>query len=222
MKTNQLMSVAFPQGTLEIFHKTAMGNLTDLFSLGNKQRGKDDNAPVNMTLFLKSKSTEEFISALSEELGIDKNDVIKRKGRGRNSKTYAQLHFLIYCAEKLSPRFHVRVIDTFISHNILQIRDDGGNAFKALNVAIDAYLPEREGKESNRGIYIQCAKLLRDKVFFDKDIDYPKDGLVWNSDYATYDKLQLRDKYEEKLITLLEMGVVRNYEHLKEFIEKLK
>ena len=45
---------------------------------------------------------------------------------------------------------------------------------------------------------------------------------MWNSDYATYDKLQLRDKYEEKLITLLEMGVVKNYEHLKEFIEKLR
>lgn len=222
MKTDQLMQVAFPQGTLEIFHKTAMGNLTDLFSLGNKQRGKDDKPPLNTTLFLKSKSTQEFIEALSEELNIDKNNIIKRKGRGRNSKTYAQLHFLIYCAEKLSPRFHVRVIDIFISNKILQIRDDGGNAFKALNVAIDAYLPERDENNSNRGIYIQCAKLLRDKVFYDKNIDYPKDGLVWNSNYATYEKLQLRDKYEEKLITLLEMGVVQNYEHLKEFIGKLK
>jgi hypothetical protein len=215
------MQVSFPQGTLEIFHKTAMGNLTDLFRLGNQQRGKDDKAPLNTTLFLKSKSTQEFIQALSEELNIDKDTIIKRKGKGRNSKTYAQLHFLIYCAEKLSPRFHVRAIETFISHNILQIRDDGGNAFKALNIAIDAYLPERDDKSSNRGIYIQCAKLLRDKVFFDKDIDYPKDGLVWNSNYATYEKLELRDKYEEKLITLLEMNVVQNYEHLKEFIGKL-
>ena len=51
MKTNQLMNVAFPQGTLEIFHKTAMGNLTDLFSLGNKQRGKDDKAPIKRYLY---------------------------------------------------------------------------------------------------------------------------------------------------------------------------
>jgi len=33
--------------------------------------------------------------------------------------------------------------------------------------------------------YYKCAKLLRDKVFYDKQIDYPKDGLVWDSDYAT-------------------------------------
>ncbi len=55
MKTDQLMQVSFPQGTLEIFHKTAMGNLTDLFRLGNQQRDKDDKAPLNTTLFLKFK-----------------------------------------------------------------------------------------------------------------------------------------------------------------------
>lgn len=41
-----------------------------------------------------------------------------------------------------------------------------------------------------RTIYIQCAKLLR-------------------------------DKYEEKLITLLEMGDINNYEYSKEFIDKM-
>ncbi len=90
-----------------------------------------------------------------------------------------------------------------------------------MNIAIDEYLPEREGKNSNKGIYIQCATLLRDKIFYEENINYPKGGLIWNSEYATYEKMELRDEYENKLITLLQMGVVKNYEHLKELIGKL-
>jgi hypothetical protein len=33
--------------------------------------------------------------------------------------------------------------------------------------------------------------------------------------------MELRDEYENKLITLLQMDVVKNYEHLKELIGKL-
>ena len=221
MKTNQLLKVSLPQGTLEIFHKTAMGNLTDLFTAGNIQRGKEGLRPMRMSQFLTYDTTKNFISIAAKKLNVPENQILKKEGRGRGAKTYAQLHFLIYSAEKLSTDFHFDVIDTFINHNILKIRDDGGNAFKALNIAIDEYLPGREKKSSNKGIYIQCAKLLRDKIFYEENIDFPKGGLIWNSEYATYEKMELRDEYENKLITLLQMDVVRDYDHLKELIAKL-
>ncbi|MCK4493828.1 MAG: KilA-N domain-containing protein [Methylococcales bacterium] len=221
MKTNQLLKVSLPQGTLEIFHKTAMGNLTNLFTAGNIQRGKEGLRPMRMSQFLSYDATKHFISIAAKKLNVPEENILKKEGRGRSAKTYAQLHFLIYCAEKLSTDFHFDVIDIFINNNILKIRDDGGNAFKALNIAIDEYLPERENKNSNNGIYIQCATLLRDKVFYEENINYPKGGLIWNSKYATYEKMELRDEYENKLITLLQMDVVKNYEHLKELIGKL-
>ncbi len=34
MKTNQLMNIAFPNGTLNIYHKSQMGNLKDVFKFG--------------------------------------------------------------------------------------------------------------------------------------------------------------------------------------------
>jgi hypothetical protein len=221
MKTNQLLKVSLPQGILEIFHKTAMGNLTNLFTAGNIQRGKEDLRPIRMSQFLKYDATQNFIKIAAKKLQISESEILKQEGRGRNAKTYAQLHFLVYCAEKLSINFHFDVIDIFINNNILKIRDDGGNAFKNLNLAIDNYLPGRQDKNSNKGIYIQCATLLRDKVFYEGNIDYPKDGLIWNSEYATYDKMELRDEYENKLITLLQMDVVKDYEHLKQLIGKL-
>ena len=61
------------------------------------------------------------------------------------------------------------------------------------------------------GIYINTAKLLKAKILGD-------DG-KWNS--ATPIQLTKRAKFEEKLITLLEMDVVRDWNHLKELIHKL-
>ena len=52
---------------------------------------------------------------------------------------------------------------TFVEGKILQWREDGGDEFINLNIAIDAYLPEREGKD-NTGIFIQVAKQLKAKI----------------------------------------------------------
>jgi len=107
--------------------------ITDLFSLGNAQRILDGKKIMNQTLFLQSKATQGFIQIIAKELNININKIVFAKGRGKSSKTYAQLHFLIYAAEKLSPMFHFHVIDVFLSKHLLQLRDDGGNVFKTLN-----------------------------------------------------------------------------------------
>jgi len=154
-------------------------------------------------------------------LKIPKDKVVKVTGRGRNARTYAQLHFLIYCAEQISPEFHFDVIDVFIDNHILQNRDDGGEHFKELNRVIDLYLPERENKSSNVSVYIQCAKLLKSKIFTIQEIAKCDDCNIWNSKFATSSRLKIRDEYENKLISFLEMGLIRDYEHLKELIGKL-
>ncbi len=123
MKTNQLMNVALLNGTLDIYHKTAVGSLTDLFSLGNVQRVLDGKKVINQTLFLQSKATQGFIRIIAKELNINPDEIVFSKGRGKASKTYAQLHFLIYAAEKLSPTFHFHVIDIFLNKHLLQLRD---------------------------------------------------------------------------------------------------
>jgi len=219
MKTNQLMTVALPNGTLDIYHKTAVGSLTDLFSLGNAQRILDGKKAMNQTLFLQSKATQGFIQIIAKELNINTNEIVFAKGRGKASRTYAQLHFLIYAAEKLSPMFHFHVIDVFLSKHLLQLRDDGGNVFKTLNLAIDQWLPDRKGK-NNLGCYIQVAAILRAKIF--PEIKEFETGVnIWNTDLATYDKKYLREDYEDKLVAFLKVGLIKDWEHLKEIIGNL-
>ena len=210
MKTNQMMTICFPEGTLGIGHKTKMGSLTDLFSIGNKMRVAEGKTPANMTHFIQSKATQEFIAECMTAQNISYNDIVRTEGRGKSARTEACLHFMIYAAQYLSVKFHYQVIDTFINNKILQWRDDSGDQFAALNVAIDAYLPDREGK-NNKGIFIQVAMRLKAKL--------KPEGDNWNTASAL--QLEERAKIEKSLVQLLQLGVVRDYEHLKELIDKI-
>jgi len=222
MKTDQLMTVSLMNGELHIYHNSAMGDLSELFKLGNTQRMIEGKTNLNQSQFLKQERTLEFIDVVCQEMGLKKDDVVKKKGKGKNSRFYAQLHFLVYCAEALSPIFHYRVIDLFISEKILMARDVGGDDFKALNALIDTKIPERIGK-NNMGLYIYTAKILKEKIFPTIDLsEYTRKDNIWNSKHATPEVLNKRDEYERKMMTLLEMNVVQSWEQFKGFLEQLK
>ena len=221
MKTDQLMSISLMSGELHIYHNSAMGDLSELFKIGNTQRMIEGKTPINQSQFLKQKRTLEFIEIICKERGLKRDEVIKRKGKGKNSRYYAQLHFLIFCAEALNPTFHYKVIDLFVSEQILSIRDDGGDDFKDLNALIDTKIPDRIGKH-NMGLYIYTAKVLREKIFPNVDLSlYTGKNNIWNSKHATPKALKLRDEYEKKMMTLLEMNVVESWEQFKDFLDKL-
>jgi len=222
MKTDQLMTISLMGGEIQIYNNTAMGNLSELFRLGNTQRMLEGKTPINQSQFLKQERTLEFIRVISNETGLSRDEIVKKKGRGKNSKFYAQLHLLIFCAEALSPLFHYKVIDLFVSNKILTIRDMGGDDFKDLNALIDKKIPDRVNK-NNRGLYIYTAQVLKSKIFPDVDLsEYTGKNNIWNSNYATSEALRKRDDYEKKMMTLLEMNVVESWEHFKSFLDRLE
>jgi hypothetical protein len=221
MKTDQLMSVSFVNGTIDIFHKTQMGNLKQVFILGNKYRLDQGTEVMRLDNFLKRPNTKKYINDMMTKYGYEKNEIIKVVGRGRGIKTYANLQFIIYCATELNNFFRMDVIDTFINEKILIKREDGGNDFKELNSYLDK-LPDRKDK-NNQGIFIQTAIKLREKIFTAKEIMESKDkGLnIWNTQYANSLRLAKRDDFEKKLIFLIQMDFIDSYEKLKEIISKL-
>ena len=206
MKTNQLMTVAFSCGEVEIFHKTAMGSLTQLWRTGNMMRSSEGSREANITKFLDSGKTQNFIAAI-EKQGIK---AIEKTGRGKTARTWACLELMIYAAEYLSTDFHLEVIQTFIKGKLLDFRDESGDNFKALNVAIDKHLPDIENR-SIKGIRIQIAKLIKHKV--------NPEVISWN--LATADDLRYRSEIEDKVTTMLNLDLVNDYDHLKEVIGKI-
>ena len=142
-------------------------------------------------------------------VGTIQSEFLKTK-RGKGGGTWAHLMILLRAAAYLDKDFEVEVYDTFINNKIIQWRDDSGDQFIALNVAIDAYLPDRQGKD-NKGVFIQVAKRLKAKLL--------TDGVEWNN--ASFAQLEDRTKMERSLVQFLQLGMVRDYEHLKEVIDKL-
>ena len=207
MKTNQLMSVAFSEGVVNVFHNTAMGDLTQLWKVGTIMRVNNGMAVPQLNNFLQSQSTKDFIDVCERKTG---KPCIEVTGRGKNGRTWASIHMMIYAAEYLSTEFHFEVIDAFINNKILEWRDVSGDEFKALNIAIDNYLPNREEK-SNKGIYINVARMLLKKV--------NPDLSSWND--ASADELRDRATIENKLVTTLQLGLIKDWEHMKEIIEKI-
>ncbi|MCP4320906.1 MAG: KilA-N domain-containing protein [Alteromonadales bacterium] len=207
MKTNQLMTVAFSGGEVEVFHKTAMGNLTQLWSCGNRLRMEGGKSAANLSKFLTSSKTKEFMSVVENSIS---EPPVHVSGKGNTRKTWANIHMMIYAAEYLSPEFHFEVIDTFVSGKILSYRDESGDNFKAMNIALDNHLPGREGKD-NKGLRIQVAKQIKAKV--------SPEVVSWN--FATADDLRYRAEIEDKITSLLSLGVVTGYDHLKTLISKL-
>lgn len=233
MKTNQLMQVTIGQYTQPIEHKTMMGHLNALWGYGNGLRALKGLTPLNQNDWLSSQQTRELLLALNRKFNtenqvldnpifetdsrgrtkisdITKNNPFIRTKRGTGGGTWVHLYLLLDAAAWLDADFKLELYDTFINNKILQWREDGGDEFINLNIAIDAYLPEREGKE-NTGIFIQVAKQLKAKILSPED--------TWNT--ASFPQLEKRAKLEKDLCNYLRLGMIRNYEHLKEVIEKI-
>ena len=210
MNTNQIMTVAFQHGTMSIEHKTAMGNLADVFSIGNRYRILSGKSPANITLFCSNSSTQEFLDSVAKRLNVDKSTLLYTVGRGKNSRVVANIFLIIYAAEYLSPDFHVEVIDTFINSKLLSWRDDSGDHFKGLNEEIKSAAENMFGKPAHQGHFITMAKIINARI---------GDSIDWNT--ATAEQLKERDRIEVGLCTIIKLGLARDWEHLKQIAAEI-
>ena len=129
---------------------------------------------------------------------------------------------MLDAATFLDPDFKVEVYSTFIEGKLLQHRDESGDRYKPFNMAIDQ-LPDRVGKD-NKWLYINAANLLAERIGLPAVGEMPVDDKGkplnrWNA--ATAHQLSERSDAEKMLTNYVQMGFVRNWEHLKELIGKV-
>jgi hypothetical protein len=139
-----------------------------------------------------------------------------RGGKVENRGHYMHLNLLLKLATILDKDLEAQIYMIFIEGKILENRDNGGEAFKRLNKAIDT-LPDRQPHlkpKGNKGVYINVAKMIREKLDIIDTSGYNKD----EHDNIIQKK---RDEYISTLVKLIEMGFVTSYPQLKETIKKL-
>lgn len=208
---NTLLTVHFSKGTIAVWHQTLMGNLADVFQVGNSFRASEGKPAVMMAAWIQRQDVVEYVNFLSTQLGTP---ALERR-KGKNGGTYAHLKIMIDAAASLSPQFKDEIYNAFITMNLAGIRDESGEAFKDLNEAFRIVADTILGKPAHKGHYIQIAKQIRHCV-------ERKSGLAlvdWNC--ASPHQLQTRARIEDNLAVMLRLGVVRDWEHLKELIDKV-
>jgi hypothetical protein len=186
--------------------------LNDLITAGNAWRVVNGLSARKLADITTTDSFKNFVASVSKIKSLPVESLFFATGRGRNSRTMGHLIVAIYVAEQMSPEFHVNVIDTFVSGKLLEFRELGGTEFKNLNAAIDLYLPDRASKD-NTGVYINVAKLIRLKLLGAECAE------GWNA--ASIAQIHSRYDVESKLVSMLKLGVVNDYKHLCELIQKI-
>jgi len=263
LKTNQMMTIEISKfGTIEIGHKTEMGNVSQVIDMGNKVRKENGLTPLTINHILNKSEFWEFVIArntllykdsnslklrelenshkngflpyqISEQLSIKSNfsilenykdlmgqiqysELMKKfpylikSRRGRYGGTWAELYILLKIASMLDKDLEVAIYDVFIKSQILQHRDNGGDSFKKLNIAIDKYIPSESG--NSRSQFMHIAKMLRVKLGITETKGY-------NEKEHHSEVQQKRDEIEKHLIFALQTKLVTSYEKLKNIIE---
>lgn len=208
MKTNQMMTVTFGDGVVQVSHLDMMGDLNQFFALGNTYRQRAGKSILRLHSWLASDSVKEYISIVSQDIGRDA--LITKTGKGGYIR--AHLRILIDASMYLDPYFKDDVIKTFVDGKLLQTRDLSGDNFIELNAQVALSAQDVLGKPSHTGHYIQLAKIIKSRSL-------PDQNLGWNC--ANSEQLHERTRIEMLLSEFLKNNLVRDWEHLKELAAKV-
>jgi hypothetical protein len=211
--SNYKMQIDFFGNNVRAETDGSMVCLNDLINAGNAWRLSHGRPAYQMATFLNSQLLAEYLVAATEVWGVPATNFVVKTGKNKNTKTMVHVSVAVLAAEQISPWFHVSVHKTFIEGKLLEFRELGGTEFKDLNAAIDLYLTDRQGK-NNQGVFIQIATRIRAKLMGEG-----AEKGCW--DNATVAQIHSRYALEKALVQMLSVGVVNDYEHLKDVIGKL-
>ena len=212
---HQEMSVLLGSDTIQ-YMTTEMVEMKSFVARGNAIRLSKGKDIYNAAKYLAGDDMNEFVEALIRKYGGTRETYIRVEGKGPKSRTIADIRVAVKLAMKMDSDFELEVIDSFIG--LSEWRLKGGDEFRLLNQAIDRYLPGREDKASNKGCYINIAKIIRRRC---DALPVRATDQTWNQESADKHAQSMRYEMQTKLVSLLELGLVRDWDHLKELAERV-
>lgn len=181
MKTTVIMKRELFNSVVEQNSTTEMFNATSLVKAGNAWRSENGMSDFNLSQWIKSKSTVEFIEALKQQ-----HEKVLTVGRGRNSATWVHPLLFIDLALAISPKLKIEVYQ-WILDELIKYRNDSGDSYKKMTGAL--YL--NMGQKSDFPHYITRVANAIKKTCGVND---------WQT--ATEAQLKQRDKIHEAIALL--------------------
>lgn len=222
MKTNQLMMRRM--GDFKVTQRTKDGYFDggDLLRQWNSVKGNEQR---KMDEFLLAKRTRDFIDALIEEsnekgLGenspkID-NQVVKRsrvkeKGKAGRPKEEVWMNPILFAkfAMWINPRFEVKAI-RFVYDEMIKFRNLAGGSYPSMCKAVSSILPEEMFKDKIKDL----ARSLNIIVY-----GYHETGI--RDKIGDEAKVREMHELEHQITQWINLGLIRNYEQLREALHRL-
>lgn len=192
-----------------------MVDMTSFIAQGNLIRLSKGQDAYHASQYLNSSDMQNFISALVDIHGGVASDYLRVEGKGSKARTIADVRIAVKLAMKMDSDSRYKVVDSFIVSNDRMLK--GVTEFKFLNDAIDRHLHGRGSKASDTGLYVDVVEIIRNRCALTTRATDP----TWNQKSADKHEQSMRYEVEYKLVNLLELGLVRDWEHLKELAERV-
>jgi len=186
MKTEVILKRPFMGGEISQKSKSELFSATDLIRIGNIKRRELGIQSFNLSQFLNSKSTKEFIEELQKS-----NEFVLVSGRGRNSQTWVHPLLFIDIALALNPKFKIQVYE-WLYDELLKYRNDSGISYKKM---CGSLFENSKNKSEFHKYIVKVANYIKEKL------------KVKDWEHATQEQLELRDKIHENIALL--SGVLR-------------
>ena len=132
MKTAVIMKRELFGCEVEQNSKTEMFSATSLVKAGNIWRTTNGLAEFNLSQWLNSLSTKEFITELEKKHGASS---VLAKGRGRGSNTWVHPLLFIDIALAISPKLKIEVYE-WMFDNLIKYRNESGDSYKRMAGAL--------------------------------------------------------------------------------------
>jgi hypothetical protein len=137
MKTEVIMNRKLFDSEISQQSLSGLFSATDLVMAGNKWRLKNNLPFFNMSVWMQSQSTKEFINLLENKYGQ-----VKVNSKGKNSHTWVHPYLFIDMALAISPELKIEVYSWIYDH-LLQYRNDSGDSYKKMAGALYDRYPNK-------------------------------------------------------------------------------
>lgn len=203
LKTNVVM--IRKMGTFEVTQRTKDG----MFNANNilKQWNFSNNSKKKLKDYFKNKSTKDFIKTMQSDdefmIGGIVPMIKSKANKGDNAGTWMHPYLFIDYCMWLNPKFKLSVIK-FVYDELIKNRHSAGDNYKMLSsagVKLKGYNFKEVATALNWIVFNKNAKDLRQS--------------------ATQEELQEISEIESKLAYSIDMGYIKDYEHLLKEMSKL-
>jgi len=182
MKTRVVIKRPFMGSEVSQQSDTRLFSATELVKIGNQKRKELGLSPFNLSQFIKTKATREFIEELQKLNGI-----VIDVAKGRYAGTWVHPLLFIDVALAIQPKFKIEVY-TWVYDELVKYRNDSGDSYRKMCGSLYDNSPD---KARFHKFIPKVATFIKTELKVDD----------WNT--ASEAQLKIRDKIHENISFLV-------------------